>query len=226
MDLNLWKYIFEMFNYKIRQKKSIFSKLQTLTPPLMPWTSLDDIQFTFDELILLRFLNNYYVPWRWTIDILHLWIISDETPRGLTFHALRPAMDKWLWLWVFLRPALLIGNHRQLLYMTSALGFSWSYTRIEYRIVLYSIRIWRYLTVWCFDSLSNHGFVILIMINNIWRTFTIMDNLTTYKYNRNFDSFVTLEESVELWRRGKISKIYFRLHSKLEMNTRKLEKPL
>ena len=34
MDLKLWKYIFEMFNYKIRQKKSNFSKLQTLTPPL------------------------------------------------------------------------------------------------------------------------------------------------------------------------------------------------
>ena len=34
MDLKLWEYIFEMFNYKIRQKKSIFSKLQTLTPPL------------------------------------------------------------------------------------------------------------------------------------------------------------------------------------------------
>ena len=28
---------------------------------LMPWTGLDDIQFTFDELILLRFLDNYYV---------------------------------------------------------------------------------------------------------------------------------------------------------------------
>ena len=39
-----------------------------------------------------------------------------------------------------------------------------------------------------------------------------MDNLTTYKYNRNFDSFLTLEESVELWRRGKIPKIYFLLH--------------
>ena len=38
-----------------------------------------------------------------------------------------------------------------------------------------------------------------------------MDNLTTYKYNRNFDSFVTLEESVELWRRWKIAKIYFLL---------------
>ena len=34
MDLKLWEYIFEMFNYKIRQKKSIFSKLQTPTPPL------------------------------------------------------------------------------------------------------------------------------------------------------------------------------------------------
>ena len=34
MDLKLWEYIFEMFNYKIRQKKSIFFKLQTLTPPL------------------------------------------------------------------------------------------------------------------------------------------------------------------------------------------------
>ena len=34
MHLKLWEYIFEMFNYKIRQKKSIFSKLQTLTPPL------------------------------------------------------------------------------------------------------------------------------------------------------------------------------------------------
>ena len=34
MDLKLREYIFEMFNYKIRQKKSIFSKLQTLTPPL------------------------------------------------------------------------------------------------------------------------------------------------------------------------------------------------
>ena len=34
MDLKLWEYIFEMFNYKIRQKKTIFSKLQTLTPPL------------------------------------------------------------------------------------------------------------------------------------------------------------------------------------------------
>ena len=34
MDIKLWEYIFEMFNYKIRQKKSIFSKLQTLTPPL------------------------------------------------------------------------------------------------------------------------------------------------------------------------------------------------
>ena len=39
-----------------------------------------------------------------------------------------------------------------------------------------------------------------------------MDNLTTYKYNRNFDSFVTLEESVELWDRGMIPKIYFLLH--------------
>ena len=29
---------------------------------LMSWTGLDDIQFTFDELILLRFLDNYYVP--------------------------------------------------------------------------------------------------------------------------------------------------------------------
>ena len=38
-----------------------------------------------------------------------------------------------------------------------------------------------------------------------------MDNLATYKYNRNFDNFVTLEESVELWRRGKIAKIYFLL---------------
>ena len=38
-----------------------------------------------------------------------------------------------------------------------------------------------------------------------------MDNFTTYKYNRNFDNFVTLEESVELWRRGKIPKIYFLL---------------
>ena len=38
-----------------------------------------------------------------------------------------------------------------------------------------------------------------------------MDNLTTYKYNRNFDSFVTLEESVEHWRRGEIPKIYFLL---------------
>ena len=35
MDLKLWEYIFEMFNYKIRQKKSFFSKLQTLTPPLI-----------------------------------------------------------------------------------------------------------------------------------------------------------------------------------------------
>ena len=34
MDLKLWEYIFEMFNLKIRQKKSIFSKLQTLTLPL------------------------------------------------------------------------------------------------------------------------------------------------------------------------------------------------
>ena len=34
MDLKLWEYIFEMFNYNIRQEKSIFSKLQTLTPPL------------------------------------------------------------------------------------------------------------------------------------------------------------------------------------------------
>ena len=34
MDLKLWEYIFEMFNYKIRQQKSIFSKLQTLTPAL------------------------------------------------------------------------------------------------------------------------------------------------------------------------------------------------
>ena len=34
MDLKLWEYIFEMFNYKIRQKKSIFSKLETLTSPL------------------------------------------------------------------------------------------------------------------------------------------------------------------------------------------------
>ena len=40
---------------------------------------------------------------------------------------------------------------------------------------------------------------------------TIMDNFTTYKYNRNFNSFVTLEESVEPWRRGKIPKIYFLL---------------
>ena len=32
MDFKLWEYIFEMFNYKIRQKKN--SKLQTLTPPL------------------------------------------------------------------------------------------------------------------------------------------------------------------------------------------------
>ena len=39
-----------------------------------------------------------------------------------------------------------------------------------------------------------------------------MDNLTTYKYNGNFDSFLTLQESVELWRRGKIPKIYFLLH--------------
>ena len=35
MDLKLWEYIFEMFNYKIRQKKIDFSKLQTLTPPLI-----------------------------------------------------------------------------------------------------------------------------------------------------------------------------------------------
>ena len=34
MDLKLWEYIFEMFNYKIRQKNRFFSKLQTLTPPL------------------------------------------------------------------------------------------------------------------------------------------------------------------------------------------------
>ena len=40
-----------------------------------------------------------------------------------------------------------------------------------------------------------------------------MDILTAYKYNRNFDSFITLEESVELWRRGKIPKIYFLLES-------------
>ena len=35
MDLKPWEYIFEMFNYKTRQKKTIFSKLQTLTPPLI-----------------------------------------------------------------------------------------------------------------------------------------------------------------------------------------------
>ena len=34
MDFKLWKYIFEMFNYMIRPKKSTFPKLQTLTPPL------------------------------------------------------------------------------------------------------------------------------------------------------------------------------------------------
>ena len=34
MDSKLREYSFEMFNYEIRQKKSIFSKLQTLTPPL------------------------------------------------------------------------------------------------------------------------------------------------------------------------------------------------
>ena len=153
--------------------------------------------------------------WRWTIDILHLLIILDEIPRGLTFHAQRAAMVKWLQLSIFLRPALLIGNHRHLSYMASALGFSKSYTRIGYRIMLYSIWIWRYLTVWYFDSLSNRGFIILIMINNIWRTLTIIDNLTTYKYNRNFDIFVTLEESVELWRRRKIPKIYFLLQFNL-----------
>ena len=34
MDLKLWKYIFEMFNYKIRQKKSIFFKITNPYPAL------------------------------------------------------------------------------------------------------------------------------------------------------------------------------------------------
>ena len=57
-------------------------------------------------------------------------------------------------------------------------------------------------------------------MNNIWQTLTIIDNLTTYKYNRNFDSFVTLEESVELWRRGKIPKIYLPLQRYLVDSTK------
>ena len=34
MDLKLWEYIFEMFNYKIRQKKSIFFKITNPYPAL------------------------------------------------------------------------------------------------------------------------------------------------------------------------------------------------
>ena len=46
MDLKLWEHIFEMFNYKIRQKKSIFSKLQTLTPPLKGYAYLESGKYT------------------------------------------------------------------------------------------------------------------------------------------------------------------------------------
>ena len=34
MDLKLWKYIFEMFNYKIRQKKMEFFKITNPYPAL------------------------------------------------------------------------------------------------------------------------------------------------------------------------------------------------
>ena len=34
MDLKLWEYIFEMFNYKIRQEKIDFFKITNLYPAL------------------------------------------------------------------------------------------------------------------------------------------------------------------------------------------------
>ena len=56
MDLKLWEYIFEMFNYKIRQKKSIFSKLQTLTPPLK-LLHVQGVEQKFDQKIFKNCKN-------------------------------------------------------------------------------------------------------------------------------------------------------------------------
>ena len=39
MDLELWEYIFEMFNYKIRQKKIDFFKITN------PYPALNEISF-------------------------------------------------------------------------------------------------------------------------------------------------------------------------------------
>ena len=40
MDLKLWEYIFEMFNYKIRQEKIDFFKITNLYPALNNETTL------------------------------------------------------------------------------------------------------------------------------------------------------------------------------------------
>ena len=79
MDLKLWEYIFEMFNYKIRQKKSIFSKLQTLTPPL---NAFYDTYVTFS--------NKTHWKWRITdrcnIYIPLVFITAEPPPRRFALY--------------------------------------------------------------------------------------------------------------------------------------------
>ena len=178
---------------------------------LLPWTGLDDIQFAFDELILLRCFDNYYVPL--TMNNGYFTLIN-------YFGRDSPRAD-------LLRSTTSNGQ------VTSVIGLSstTSSDRQLSSVIVYGVCSRVFLVIhadWVsnsalfdlnlaisnicyFDSLSNRGFIILIMINNIWWTLTIIDNLTSYKCNRNIDSFVTLEESVERWRRGKIPKIYFLL---------------
>ena len=60
MDLKLWEYIFEMFNYKIRQKKLIFSKLQTLSPSLNNFLNRKKNSRRFNEQLYKNNYTSYY----------------------------------------------------------------------------------------------------------------------------------------------------------------------
>ena len=47
MDLKLWEYIFEMFNYKIRQKKIDFFEITNPYPALKEKTMFQAFSFSF-----------------------------------------------------------------------------------------------------------------------------------------------------------------------------------
>ena len=89
MDLKLWEYIFEMFNYKIRQKKSIFSKLQTLTPPLRQRFEIRCGEFP-PEVNLGKFQRPVFVWW-WCDSS---WIILSTFARRVNVFDPPDTIDK------------------------------------------------------------------------------------------------------------------------------------